>query len=311
MSAARSAAPFAVVVACVALLVPLQNWFDARADEASGDYDEVYLTDGSRARMLALGYDSLLSDVYWVRAIQFFGRKILNDRAVLNDPRHRLDELYPLLDVATTLDPRNVPPYRFGGFFVYDYVDKKLGRELLEKGVNNNPEQFRLYQDLAFLTLNDGDCAHAADLYARGGEQPGAPGFMRDLAVIVNAKCGRVDLAYEMLQRQYDATDDPRVKQELGDRIQGYVALGEANYLRALAESYRQRAGQPPPSLAALVATAPPLPNAPELRLGRDGAPVDPKGVPYVYDRATGAVAPGAGGVALPTGELGRPGQAP
>jgi len=35
---------------------------------------------------------------------------------------------------------------------------------------------------------------------------------MYELSLIVNAKCGRLDLAFEMLERQYGETDDPRVK---------------------------------------------------------------------------------------------------
>ena len=51
----------------------------------------------------ALSYDAVLADVYWIRALQHFGR-----RAPEANPRTgSYDLLYPLLDLTTTLDPRS------------------------------------------------------------------------------------------------------------------------------------------------------------------------------------------------------------
>ena len=52
-------------------------------------------------RRAALSYDTLLADVYWIRALQHYGGERLKP-----DQERRYDLLYPLLDLATTLDPR-------------------------------------------------------------------------------------------------------------------------------------------------------------------------------------------------------------
>ena len=61
----------------------------------------------------ALGFDAILADVYWIRAIQHFGG---TRRSEGGDKSYK--QLYPLLDLTTTLDPRFTIAYRFGAIFL-------------------------------------------------------------------------------------------------------------------------------------------------------------------------------------------------
>lgn len=301
MTAAWRVGPIVVLLTCSAAMLPLRSWVDATIPDESHGEEDVYVTDGKRAKLLAVGYDSLLSDVYWVRAIQFFGRRVLVDKTVLSRPEGRLDQLYPLIDVSTTLDPRTVAPYRFGGFFVHDYVDKALGRHILEKGVRANPDTWRLYQDLAFLYWSDGDCETASRLYAEGGARPGAPAWMTQMAAFIPSRCGRVDLTVELLARQYESTEDPRVREELGEQLAAYRAVSEVQYLSGAVAAFKERAGGYPASLAQLVRSLRPAAGAPNLRLSPAGAPLDPHGVPYRYDPSTGVVDTDPASLTLPS----------
>src|SRR5260221_703504 len=58
----------------------------------------LYMPSGKSVKRMSLGYSSLLADIYWTRAVQYFGDK-LNQRSM------RYDLLYPLLDITTDLDP--------------------------------------------------------------------------------------------------------------------------------------------------------------------------------------------------------------
>src|SRR6185436_1187543 len=60
----------------------------------------LYLTQGHLADRLMLSFDALAADVYWMRAIQHYGRDRKSARL-----SGRFELLYPLLDLATTLDP--------------------------------------------------------------------------------------------------------------------------------------------------------------------------------------------------------------
>ena len=77
--------------------------------------DEVLYLRGRRpCPRLALGFDAILADIYWIRAIQHFGST--KRAAASEDKSYRL--LYPLLDLTTTLDPHFTVAYRFGSIFL-------------------------------------------------------------------------------------------------------------------------------------------------------------------------------------------------
>src|SRR5688572_11827697 len=111
----------------------------------------------------------------------------------MNERGDTLKLLYPLIDVATTLDPKFLPPYRFGGYFVHDYVDRELGLKLLDKGIANNPQHWFLYQDKAILLWSEGDCESAARLFEQSAKLPNAPPGAASLGPAVLAECGDID----------------------------------------------------------------------------------------------------------------------
>lgn len=291
MSRLERIAPVALLAACLALVYPAQRWVDRLAGDESAEQEVLYLSDPESVRRLALGYDALLADLYWMRAIQYFGNKSIASReAGSKTPDMKL--LYPLLDVATTLDPRNIQAHRFGGFFLFYSKERQGAFSLLEKGLRNNPTNLRLYQDLAFFHWNDGDCEEASRLYRQGATLPRAPVWMKKMGALVLADCGRRDLAVEQLEAMLATTEDPRIRKEIEERLLGYRALDEIEFLGRATAFFRERTGRLPASLAELVRTTRPVsqPGAPRFELDSDGTPLDPTGVPYVYDPKTGKV---------------------
>ncbi len=88
---------------------------------------------------MSLGYDSLLADLYWTRAVQYYG-----SRAGFADAKFGL--LWPLLDIATTLDPKLIVAYRFGAIFLSEPPPAGAGRtdlaiELVKRGIAENPDE--------------------------------------------------------------------------------------------------------------------------------------------------------------------------
>src|SRR5579863_8817975 len=74
--------------------------------------DEVlYLNSPKILKRASLGYDGLLADVYWTRAVQYFGSRRFSDGSEVN-------LLAPLLEITTYLDPHLIPAYEYGGFFL-------------------------------------------------------------------------------------------------------------------------------------------------------------------------------------------------
>src|SRR5688500_10700317 len=69
----------------------------------------LYVRSGPALRRIALEFDALAADVYWIRAIQHYG----GDR-LAGSGKRKYELLYPLLDIATSLDPYFNIAYRFG-----------------------------------------------------------------------------------------------------------------------------------------------------------------------------------------------------
>src|SRR5208337_3442110 len=70
----------------------------------------LYVPSPKVLKRLSLGYDGLLADVYWTRAVQYFGKKH-------SEGAMKYALLAPLLEITTTLDPHLVVAYEFGTNF--------------------------------------------------------------------------------------------------------------------------------------------------------------------------------------------------
>lgn len=299
MTGVRRFFPLAAFALCLGAIYPLQRAIDTSHDAEAVADEYLYLSDGDKVKRLAVGYESLLSDVYWLRSVQYFGDKVLRDPSVLNERSQRLKLLYPLIDVTTTLDPKFVPAYRFGAFFVNDYVDEALAVKLLDKGIANVPDAWRLRQDKAFLLWSSGDCDAAGDEYEAASRVAGAPAWLAPVGTSVRAECADDSTAVQLYEKMIESTDDEQVRENAQGKIAGIMARSDIAALSAGVARYREASGANPPSLARLLGSGA-LAQGTRLRLDATGTPVDPVGVPYAYDPETGTVTPGPGGARIP-----------
>src|SRR5436190_17121835 len=106
-----------VVLIGLASIVGLSQVIDSRRPSIDPKIEEEQLyVNGKTVKMISLGFNGLAADWYWMRALQYVGRKVLNTpREVQLDDLGQLDVklLAPLLDIATTLDPEFMEPYEY------------------------------------------------------------------------------------------------------------------------------------------------------------------------------------------------------
>src|SRR3954463_5598250 len=105
-----------IVVLGLTVAVGLVKSLDShRAMTARDLGDEPLYVNGKTARRISLGFNGLAADWYWMRSLQYVGRKIINDNDVPLDDLGvlNLKLLAPLLDTATTLDPEFQDPYEY------------------------------------------------------------------------------------------------------------------------------------------------------------------------------------------------------
>lgn len=89
----------------------------------------------------------------------------------------------------------------------------QLGKDLLERGIRNNPDRYQLHLQLGVL-LRDKfeDHCGAAEAFLRASEFPDAPPYCKRFAGYEMAKCeGREDEAYALLKKLYLEGDHQRL----------------------------------------------------------------------------------------------------
>jgi tetratricopeptide (TPR) repeat protein len=258
--------------ACVAISLAASALILHRTDELrpQATLDEVlYLNSPKVLKRASLGYDGLLADIYWTRAVQYFGGRH-HDRA------QSYNLLFPLLDITTHLDPQLVVAYQFGASFLAPPPPGGAGQperaiQLMEYGIQNNPDNWKLYYDLGFVYyMNLKDYSKAADAFARGSRVPNAHPFLRLLAAQMAEHAGEFDTARMMWSATYQNSQDKLIRQNAVEHLRALRVDEDVSHLQEGVTRFGERTGRLPASIAEL-ASAERLP----------GIPVDPDGHPY------------------------------
>ena len=274
----------ALVVALMAAIVSLQHT-QGRLEAATPDTAENLLYVRSPAAMtrMALSYDAVLADLYWIRAVQHYGGTRLS-----TDPDKQYDLLYPLLDLTTSLDPRFNVAYYFGSTFLAEAPPDGPGRPdlaivLLEKGLRAQPDKWEFAQWIGFVHYWwRHDYAQAAEWFQRAGDLPGAPFWLAQLAATTLAEGGNRQSSRLLWQEVARTGVNEAFRNEAVRRLQQLDAMDQIDQLFQIVELFQQRYGAVPRNWD---------------DLGRAGylrsLPVDPTGVPYRLE--AGSVALGEG----------------
>jgi len=238
-----------------------------RAEAASEE--ALYLPSPKVLQRMSLGYTGLVADIYWTRAVQYFGTQ------------HHLDSrdyklLEPLLDIATTLDPHLVVAYEFGSAFLAQKPpegagDPEAAVRLVERGVRENPSAWRLYYNLGFIHYFERhDYAAAAAAFEHGSRIPGALPWMKVMAAHMSQHAGDLQTARFLWSSLYQTTENEDIRVNAAKHLRALQVDEEVSLLEKLAAGFHERTGRWPANWAELV-------TAGNLR----GVPLDPTRRPY------------------------------
>jgi len=281
----REAALIVVLVAGLGASAALSRWLDShRTDHAKQFAEEQLYLSGPAAKRLTLAFNGLAADWYWMRSLQYVGRKIVshqdtsNDQFVLTDLASLdLRLLASLLDVATTLDPQFIPVYEYGAVILPE-VNPDQAIALLNKGIAANPSSWRLHQHLGYIYWQRGEYARASEIYAAGAKLPGAPAWMIAMSARLKADAGSRDAAREMYRRLKETSDDKTVKEMVAAHLMRLDSLDDREVITRALDEFRTRFSRCPTSWRELL----PFFRGTSLRIDpSNGRPVDPSGVAY------------------------------
>lgn len=230
----------ALVVVLLATAIGLQAVRERIAPPRAAAVPTLWLQSPDVARRLMLSFTDLAADVYWMRAVVHYGGE---RRSSATEGRYAL--LYPLLDMATTLDPHFDVAARLGAIFLSEGYPGGPGRPdqalaLLEKGMRNDPDRWQYPHDIGFVQywwLKD--YPEAARQFDRAAKMPGAPLWLRTMAAVTLAKGGDRESARKLWQELLDTADVDWLRQAADFRLRQLAALDDIDALTAIVARVR------------------------------------------------------------------------
>ncbi len=252
-----------------AALVPLQQSLDRARSAYQETPDLLWIPSGKVLRTLSLGQNGLLAHIYWTRAVQHYGRRL-----------HEREGQYPLLasllDITVTLDPYLLVAYKFGAIFLsapppYGAGQPEKAVELLRRGIEANPDEWRLWHDLGFVyywELQDYPAAAAA--YLEGSKHPRANPWMKVMAAVIEQKGGDRETSRFLWTEIHQSTEDALIRQNALMHLHTLRVLDDMEELERRAAAFREQTGRWPESFAEMISGG-----------LLEGVPADPEGYPY------------------------------
>ncbi len=236
----------------------------------SGEITEelMYFPSGRMLQFVSPGFHTVMSDLLWLRGIQYYGQHRRSDQEYLLAEH--------IFSTITDFDPLFVEAYRFGGFVLaQDAGQPAAGIDLLRKGMRNNPDRWELPFDLGFLYFVIlKDHSKAAHYFRFASRFKDAPDIARRFTAFAYRKAGKTDVALALWQEIYNSTDNRVMKETAFNAIGNIKIEKTCNELGNMVERFVHDEGRYPLNLEELVSSG-----------YIAYLPKDPFGGDYYFDR--------------------------
>lgn len=192
-------------ILCILLAGAAGQKLQVSATPPDDGVELAFFPSGRLLEFLSLGQGTLLADIAWLSAIQYYGKHHLTDR--------RYPLASHLFSTATRIDPGFRNAYILGGLVLADDAgDLPAARGILMRGVERNPSDWMLAFQRGFVEYLHGDPAEGAAWMARASRMPAAPAYTLRLAAAASARTGRIELAVELWEMVARESNDPGMR---------------------------------------------------------------------------------------------------
>lgn len=165
-------------------------------------------------RLIALGFDQLVADFYWLKFIGYYG-----DSQARSKDNYALAHQY--LELITGLDPYFVQPYWFAAFAVGAEEKRPvLAEKIISRGIEANQNNWYLpYIAGINMYLFAHDDAAAARYYRMAAKFPEAPPWLTRQAEVISAHIPAVIKELQTWDSIYRAEQSSLVKEHARARL--------------------------------------------------------------------------------------------
>src|ERR1700758_487015 len=214
--------------------------------------DVLYIDSPKMVKRASLGFDGLMACIYWTRTVQYFGHRHYNRE-------HTYNELAPLLEITTALDPQMLPAYQFGASFLAPTPPNGAGEparaiQLMEYGIAHNPDNWRLYYNLGFVYYTElKDYKKASEVFARGSQVPNAHPFMKVMAAQMAEHAGDFNTARMLWSATFETSRETNIRQNALEHLRAIQVDEDVTNLQAAVTRFGERTGRLPTNIEELV----------------------------------------------------------
>lgn len=231
----------------------------------------IYIPSGKYLKFATFGHSSVLADLIYLWAIQYYSNYTITDRF------HYLEHIFSII---AELDPHYVDPYELGALIaVYEGNNLELGLKILDMGLENNPDQWFFPFMAGHLAQLKKNYELASLYYKKALNIPGAPDIVKRLYAFSAFKTMDLETAWRTWLEVYETAQDERIKKIANNHLYQVKAAIDEQIIERAVSLFREKYGRNPYNLEQLV------------RMGfLIEIPKDLDGQDYIYDSRTGEV---------------------
>lgn len=232
----------------------------------------IYIPSGKFLKFATFGYSSLMADIIYMWAIQYYSNTSIEDRFKY------LDHIFSII---SELDPNYLDPYQIGALVAtYEAWDLDLGFKILDRGLTHNPKQW-IFPYLAghYAQLVAKDYKRAQHYYKKAITIEGAPPIVKRLYADAAFKEMNYLTSWKIWLEIYKSAESERIKKIASNHLYQVKAAIDIKMIKEAIEKFRAKYHRNPMELYQLV-------KAGFLK----SIPKDFDGHEYLYDSHTGEV---------------------
>lgn len=232
----------------------------------------IYIPSGQYLKFATFGNSSLLADLIYVWAIQYYSDYTIPDMY------EYLDHIFSIIN---ELDPSYLDPYDIGAVIAaYEAEDLDLALKILDRGLEKNPEQWLFpYMAAHYAQMIKKDHKLAQEYYKKAMNIEEVPPIVERLYANAIFKSMDYKRALQTWLEIYKTAKDERIKKIASNHLYNITATIDIQKINEAIEKFKESYGRNPMELSQLV------------RAGfLDSLPKDLDGKEYIYDSRTGEV---------------------
>ncbi len=229
----------------------------------------IYIPSGKYLKYATFGYSSLVADLVYLWAIQYYSTLTIVDR---------YENLEHIFSVIAELDPRYQDPYEVGALIaVYEARDLQLAYKILDLGLAKNPGQWIFPFQAGHYAQMAKDYERARKYYQKTMRIPGAPDIVKRLYAASGFMTMDLETSWKTWREIYETSPDEHTKKIAAKHLYRVKSALDLTILREAITKFKDHYRRYPEDLEELV-QARLLPSLPRDLDGKD----------YVYDREKG-----------------------